>query len=187
MQTLLQEISQRCFVNPTLQEQLKIDFERKEISQGDMMLSQGQKANYLYFIESGVLHNYYFHDGKKVSSWFYKEAQFISSWHSFYGQKPSFEEIECLESGVIYQISYANYQKLIADFPAFGNFARLLAEEMLIFLDEFNKGWSFLSAKEKYQTLLFYFPDIELRVKLGYIASFLGISQETLSRLRAKS
>jgi hypothetical protein len=58
---------------------------------------------------------------------------------------------------------------------------------MLIFLDEFNKGWSFLSAKEKYQTLLFYFPDIELRVKLGYIASFLGISQETLSRLRAKS
>lgn len=174
-------------MSPDLLERLKTSFERKEISQGQLILSHGQKANHLYFIEKGVLHNYYFHDGKKVSSWFYKEAQFISSWHSFYGQKPSFEEIECLETGVIYQISYSEYQQLIADFPLFGNFARLLAEEMLIFLDEFNKGWSFLSAKEKYQTLLSYFPDIELRVKLGFIASFLGISQETLSRLRAKN
>jgi len=58
---------------------------------------------------------------------------------------------------------------------------------MLIFLDEFSKGWSFLSAKEKYQSLLSYFPDIELRVKLSYIASFLGISQETLSRLRTQN
>ena len=101
-------------------------------------------------------------------------------------KKPSFEEIECLEDCILYQISYNNYQRLIADFPAFGNFARLLAEEMLAFLDEFSKGWSFLTAKEKYKLLLSYLPDIELRVKLGHIASFLGITQETLSRLRAQ-
>ncbi|MEM6686697.1 MAG: Crp/Fnr family transcriptional regulator [Bacteroidota bacterium] len=187
MQSLLQEISTRCFVSPELLRGLNTAFERKEISSGTTLLTQGHKANYLYFIEKGILHTYYFHDGKKVSSWFYKEAQFMSSWHSFYAQKHSFEAIECLEESVIYQISYANYQQLISDFPAFGNFARLLAEEMLIFIDEFNKGWSFLSAKEKYAALLSFFPDIELYVKLGYIASFLGISQETLSRLRTQS
>lgn len=186
MQNLLQQISNRCFISPDLLKRLESDFERREITQGDRVLMQGHKANYLYFIEKGILHNYYYHDGKKVSSWFYKEQQFITSWHSFYAQKASFEEIESLENCILYQISYDNYQKLIADFPAFGNFARLLAEEMLIFLDEFNKGWSFFSAKEKYQTLLSFFPDIELRVKLGYIASFLGISQETLSRLRTQ-
>ncbi|WP_420573871.1 Crp/Fnr family transcriptional regulator [Kordia sp.] len=186
MQNLLQEISKHCFINPSLLKRLQTDFERKEITQNTTILTQGSKANYLYFIENGTLHNYYYHDGKQISSWFYKEQQFITSWHSFYGQKPSFEEIECLEDCILYQISYDNYQKLIADFPAFGNFARLITEEILIFLDEFNKGWSFLSAKEKYQTLLSFFPDIELRVKLGYIASFLGISQETLSRLRTQ-
>ncbi|WP_394751059.1 Crp/Fnr family transcriptional regulator [Spongiimicrobium salis] len=184
MQSLLQEISNRCFLTPELQIRITNSFEEKETKKGDKILSQGNRANYLYFIKKGVLHNYYYHDDKQVSSWFYPENLFITSWHSFYAQKPSFEEIECLEDCILFQISYNNYQRLIADFPSFGNFARLLAEEMLTFIDEFSKGWSFLSAKEKYDLLLTYFPDIELRVKLGYIASFLGISQETLSRIR---
>ncbi|WP_106793350.1 Crp/Fnr family transcriptional regulator [Aquimarina sp. Aq78] len=187
MQNLLQEISNRCFLDPELQQRILNDFELNKVIKGDKILIHGNKANNLYFIEKGILHSYYHHhDGKQISSWFYIENQFITSWYSFYAQKQSFEEIECLEDCVLYQISFGNYQKLIADFPAFGNFARLLAEEMLTFLDEFSKGWAFLTAKEKYQLLLSYFPDIELRVKLGYIASFLGISQETLSRLRAQ-
>ncbi|GAA4278056.1 Crp/Fnr family transcriptional regulator [Aquimarina mytili] len=184
MQSLLQEISNRCFLSPELRQRIINDFEEKETKKGEKILIQGNKANYLYFIKKGVLHNYYYHDDKQISSWFYNENLFITSWHSFYAQKQSFEEIECLEDCLLYQISYKHYQKLIADFPAFGNFARLLAEEMLTFIDEFSKGWSFLSAKEKYDVLLSYFPNIELRVKLGYIASFLGISQETLSRIR---
>ncbi len=184
MQSLLQEISNRCFLSSELQQRILKGFEVIEVKKGEKILSNGSKANYLYFIKKGVLHNYYYHDGKQISSWFYNENHFITSWYSFYAQKQSFEEIECLEDSVLYQISYSDYQKLIADFPAFGNFARLLAEEMLIFIDEFSKGWSFLTAKEKYQLLLNYFPDIEQRVKLGYIASFLGISQETLSRIR---
>ena len=184
MQNLLQEISQRCFLSPELRHRLLSDFEEVKFEKGGKILTQSSKANYLYFVEKGVLHNYYYHEGKQISSWFYAENDFITSWHSFYGQKPSFEEIECLEDCVLYRISYKKYQSLIADFPAFGNFARLLAEEMLTFLDEFSKGWSFQTAKEKYELLLAYFPNIELRVKLGHIASFLGISQETLSRIR---
>ncbi len=187
MQNLLQEISNRCFLGPELHQRIINDFKVNEVSKGTKILTHGNKANNLYFIEKGILHNYYYHDDKQVSSWFYTENQFITSWYSFYAQKQSFEEIECLEDCILYHISYNDYQKLIADFPAFGNFSRLLAEEMLTFLDEFSKGWSFLSAKDKYQSLLSYFPDIELRVKLGYIASFLGISQETLSRLRAQN
>ena len=184
MQNLLQEISNRCFLSPELQGQVSDLFVKVEFQKGDIILRQGYRANYLYFIEHGVLHNYYYENGKTVSSWFYNENHFITAWHSFYGQKQSFEEIECLEDCLLFQISYQDYQSLIADFPAFGNFARLLAEEMLSFIDEFSKGWSFLSAKKKYELLTSYFPNIEQRVKLGYIASFLGITQETLSRIR---
>ncbi|WP_234859088.1 Crp/Fnr family transcriptional regulator [Aquimarina aquimarini] len=186
MQNLLQEISNRCFVNPELQQRITTDFEIFEIKKGNTLLEQGNKANHLYYIHKGVLHNFYYHAGKQTSSWFYAEDHFITSWYSFYAQKQSFESIEALEDCVLYRISYTKYQKLIADSPAFGNFARLLAEEMLSFLDEFSKGWSFLSAKEKYQVLQTYFPNVEQRIKLGFIASFLGISQETLSRIRAE-
>ena len=186
MQHLLQTISLGCFITPDLRQELINSFILKKIEKGTKILNEGEKANKLYFIESGTLHTYYHHEGKQISSWFYIEGQFVTSWFSFFGQKKSFEVIECLDDCTLYEVSYANYQKLIADSPAFGNFARLLAEDMLTFIDEFGKGWSFLSAKEKYDTLLSFIPDIELRVKLGYIASFLGISQETLSRLRAK-
>ena len=186
MQTLLQYISTRCYVDTQLREKINTSFERIELSKDTCLLKQDQVAKKLYFVEQGVLHTYYYHDGKQITSWFYTEELFVTSWYSFYTQKPTFEEIVCLEDCVVYSISYDQYQKLIADSPAFGNFARLLGEESLAFLDYFSKAWSYLSAKEKYELLLEYLPNIEQRVKLGHIASFLGISQETLSRIRAK-
>lgn len=186
MQNLLIYISEKAFLDSKLRENIQRYFQKIEVNKGVKILQENYRANYLYFIEKGILHNYYYHDGKQVSSWFYAEKQFITSWSSFYLQKSSFENIECLEDCILYRISYSDYQKLIADFPAFGNFSRLLAEETLSVIDEFSKSWSFLSAKEKYELLLTYFPQIELRVKLKFIASFLGISQETLSRIRAE-
>lgn len=185
MQTLLQHISKNTYIAPELQNRIITDFQEITPQKGDTILKEGNPARFLFFVEEGILHNYYYHDGRQISSWFYAENQFVTSWSSFYSQKPSFENIECLENCILYRISYTDFQKLIADFPAFGNFARLLVEEILTILDEFSKSWSFLSAKEKYELLHRYFPQIELRVKLGLIASFLGISQETLSRIRA--
>ena len=186
MQNLLQYISTRCFVGTELRNRIKEDFEQIETQNGSILLKQDRCAGKLFFIDKGLVHNYYYHDGKQVSSWFYNENQFVTAWYSFYSQKPGFEMVECLEDCVLYAVSYEKFQKLIADFPAFGNFARLLAEEALAYLDYFSKSWSFLSAKDKYNLLQTHFPGIEQRVKLGLIASFLGISQETLSRIRGK-
>ncbi|WP_075343476.1 Crp/Fnr family transcriptional regulator [Tenacibaculum agarivorans] len=186
MENLLKYIAERAYISSDLRNEISSCFELVEAKKGDLLLKEGAVAHYLYFIEEGVLHNYYYHDGRQISSWFYTEEQFVTAWSGFYMQKPSSETIECLEDCTLYRITYKNYQKLIADFPSFGNFARLLAEEMLVFIDQFSMSWSFLSAKEKYELLKSYFPQIELRVKLGLIASFLGISQETLSRIRAE-
>ncbi|MCG8583034.1 MAG: Crp/Fnr family transcriptional regulator [Bacteroidales bacterium] len=184
MQNLLQYISTRCFVDAQLKARIETDFEYIELTQGAHILKQDQHCRKLYFIDKGVIHNYYYHNDRMITSWFYAEKQFVTAWYSFYAQKGSFEEMQCLEDCTVYAISFDKYQKLIADSPAFGNFARLLAEEALAFLDYFSKGWSFLSAKEQYNQLQQYFPGIEQRVKLGHIASFLGITQETLSRIR---
>ena len=66
-------------------------------------------------------------------------------------------------------------------------FGRLMVEEQLTFLDYFYRGFMFMSAKEKYNLLLSIFPDVTQRVNLGHIAAVLGISLETLSRIRKKS
>ena len=186
MESLLSFISQKIHIESELLHGISNCFEQLETKKGTILLEEGKTAKYLYFIEKGILHTSYNIDGKNVSSWFYDEYQCITSWSSFFAQKASFESIECLEDCVLYRISHRNYQKRVNDFPAFSHFARQLSEEILIVIDEFSKSWAFLSAEEKYKVLLGYNPKIELRVKLGLIASFLGISQETLSRLRAR-
>lgn len=150
-----------------------------------MVLSDGQTCRKLYFLEKGTLRTFYYHMERDITSWFYKEGNLMSSWYSFYNQTPGFEYIETLEDTTLWAISYQKYQQLLQRSFEFQQFGRLLAEEQVAFIDYYSKGYMFLSAKEKYNLLIAHFPDIELRVKLGHIASYLGISQETLSRIRA--
>lgn len=186
MKNLINYIDNRSRLTPQLNDRIVKDFQCIEAKAGDILLHQDSIANKIYYIEKGIIHNYYYHKGKQITSWFYTEDHFVTAWYSFYNQKDSFEEMECLEDCTLYAISYDQYQRLISDCPNFGSFARMVAEEALSYLDYFTKSWSFLSAKEKYTLLEEHFPKIEQRVKLGQIASFLGISQETLSRIRGR-
>lgn len=187
MDALIQLIQQKIHLDARLTQEIERNFKREEFKLGECLLRAGQYCKKLYFLESGTVHTFYFHHDKEVTSWFYKSGLFFSSWYSFYSQEAGYESIEALEDTVVYSITYENYHNLIKKFTPFERFGRLLAEEQITFVDQFYKGFSFLSAREKYELLLQYFPDIELRVKLTYIASFLGISRETLSRIRANN
>ena len=150
------------------------------------MLKEHQYCRKLYFVEEGIFRTFYHYNGKDITSWFYPEGHFVTSWHGFLRQEASFEYVEALENSKVYAIEYDAYQQLFKRFPEFERFGRLLIEEQLAFIDSFSQGYMFLPAKKRYELLLAYLPDVELRVKLGHIASFLGISQETLSRIRSQ-
>ena len=185
MTTLLDAIRSKIQLSPELEMAIKNAFIRKEIPKRTQLLREHQYCQQLYFLEKGTVRTFYYHEGKDISSWFYRTEMFFTSWYSFYDQKQSFEYIETLEDCVVYTIDYIQYQKLLEEYPIMERFGRLLAEEQMAFLDYFFKGFLFLTAKEKYELLLSFFPDIELHVKLGHIASLVGISQETLSRTRS--
>ena len=159
-------------------------FQRKKIAKGEVLLSEGGRCNHLYFLESGTIRCFYLNDSTEVTTWFYKEDMFISSWNSFYMKQPSFESIVAVEDCLVYAVHTDAFEQLLLEHGSIERFARLLAQEQVALLDSFAKGYLFLTAKEKYELMLNYFPDIEQRVKLGNLASFLGISQETLSRVR---
>ncbi len=186
MKNLLAQISKAVLVSAELEAAIEAAFRKEQIRKQDCILKEYDHVRKLYFIDEGLLRTYYIHDGKEVTSWFYSENQFITSWHGFYRQVASHEYIEALVDCTVFSIEYIKYQQLIDTFQKFERFSRLLAEEQLAFIDSYSKGYLYMSAKDKYDHLLSYVPDIELRVKLGHIASFLGISQETLSRIRKR-
>ncbi|BDS15305.1 Crp/Fnr family transcriptional regulator [Aureispira anguillae] len=186
MEELIQQIASKIKLSPELKASIKELFIEQKVPKKTQLLREFQYCQNLYFLSKGTVRTFYYHEDKIITSWFYNEGNFFSSWYSFYLQKPSFEYVEVVEDSTIYKISYDNYQLLLDRHSDFERFGRLLAEEYTAFIDQYSKGYMFLSAKERYQLLLTYFPDIELRVKLGDIASFLGITQETLSRIRSR-
>lgn len=186
MDLLLKRIKGAIAVSAELEAVIETSFQSQTHEAGVHLIREGQHCRQLFFVESGIVRTYYHHGIKEVTSWFYHENQFFTTWYSFLEQAPSFEAAEVLEKAVVYSITYNQVQDLYRQFPKMEHFGRKLMEGQLSFIDYYSKGYMFLSARERYLLLLDYFPDIELRVKLGHIASFLGISQETLSRIRKK-
>lgn len=158
----------------------------EELPKGHLLLKEGQVAHRLYFLEKGTARTYYYHNGKDITSWIYGENLPFTAWYSFLDKKPSFENVEVLETSTVISLSKKSLEALYKKHPAFNHFGRKMVEQQLSFLDAFYKGYLFMTAKERYDLLLSIFPDVTQRVNLGHIASLLGISQETLSRIRAK-
>jgi CRP-like cAMP-binding protein len=185
MDNLFYAISQKSRIGEEFKSKLEQLVTEESFVDGDQILKPDQYCRKLYFLRSGMLRSHYYHDDKDVTTWFYAEGSFFTSWSSFYNQTPSPEYLEATEDCKVYSISFSDFQYLIKEFREFETFARLMAEEQVSFVDEFFRGYMFITAKEKYHLLLSVFPDIEQRAKLGHIASFIGISQETLSRIRS--
>lgn len=159
---------------------------RDTFSRKQWLLQPNQVSDRLYFVEKGVVRGYYLKDGREVTSWFMREGDFLISIVSFYARQPAREYIELLEDGVIWSITYAQLQQLYRDFPEFNTVGRLLTEKYYVLSELCTLNLRMQTATERYQQLLTDFPDIFGRVPLKYIASHLGISPETLSRLRGQ-
>jgi Cyclic nucleotide-binding domain. len=187
-----QSLSLPDFINTKVQinEDIKTAIEAvcktEKLKKGHLLLKEGSLAHRLNYIMHGSVRTFYYHDGKDVTSWIYREGYLTTSWGSFYSRTPSYENMELVEDSTVCSILFEDLQKLYAKYPKMQEFGRIMAEEQIVFLDKFYKGFFFMTAKEKYNLLLSIFPDVTQRVNLGHIASFLGISQETLSRIRKK-
>lgn len=172
----------------------KLDFETKELikhsfieerfDKEEIIVSQGKVCENIYFIKSGVVRRFYIEDDKEIVSWIYTENQFFTSLSSYFEQKSSFEIFTACEETTVYSLSFQNELKLL-DCSAFAQFHIKFLRVYLSKLNEFHHVFRFMSAQEKYVFLLRSFPDIIKNAKLKHIASLIGVSQETLSRIRA--
>lgn len=152
----------------------------------DHLLKQGQVLSSLFMLGKGSIRAYFIRKEKEVTSWFALENTIMGSILPLYADKASFENIQLLEDSTVYSISISDLNKLYRSYPELNIIGRKLAEELCVILEERIISLHTESAEERYHTLLNQYPGILRRVNLGYIASHLGITQETLSRIRAR-
>jgi CRP-like cAMP-binding protein len=156
-----------------------------EISKKSFLLREGDVCREIYFVTKGLLRCFYNKNEKDVSSWFMKEGDVVISVESFLKQTKSKENIQALEDCSLYYINYDELQLAYSNFSDFNSIGRILTEKYYLLSEQRLYSLRMQRASEKYLFLLNHFPQILLRVPLKYIASYLGITEETLSRIRA--
>lgn len=157
----------------------------KTFKKGERLIEQGQICRYSYNIVKGAVRGYYLKDGREVTTSFCFEGDPVFSLESATRKVPCKETFETLEDSVIEVLSFKDLFELREQFPAIEKIWTLSLEAYAIWLEERLHHLQFNSARERYELLLKKHPYIVRRIQLNYIASFLGISQETMSRIRS--
>ncbi len=165
--------------------ELKINSKILTLDKETILVKEGQYADKTYFVASGCIRAYYLKDGKDVTDWFAFENDFINSINSYFQNIPSPHYIEVLEPCILLEIPRDTANRLSKDFIEFERLEKTVITKTMLQLQQRIVSMQFENAQQKYQNLLKARPDITERVQLTHIASFLGITLETLSRIRS--
>jgi CRP-like cAMP-binding protein len=151
-----------------------------------LLHQEGKICNHLYFIETGIARSYYHKDGKDITAHFAVENGGVTAIDSFIQRKKSRYNIEVLEDAVVHSMAHYDIHALLDQNPTYEKFVRLFLEQIYIDLAERVEDLLFYNAKDRYDNLMLKNPSLFQRVNLGHIASYIGVTQETLSRIRAQ-
>lgn len=160
--------------------------ERRHLPKGHLLLHAGTVCSHLWFIEKGLTRQFYYKDGKDVTDWICLENTFTTSVLSLFTGVPDRHSIELLEDSIIIDLPYYRLEKLFPKYHDLDFLARLWGNHGMVQLQLRLDDLHFSTASERYAKLIETSPTIIQRVPLGIIASFLGVTQETLSRIRAQ-
>ncbi len=139
----------------------------------------------IYFIKKGIARTFFLIDGNEITFSFGKEGDTIISMESYIANQKGYENIELLEDCELYKLNIENLQQLFNENIEIANWGRKFAELHLLKAEERLMSRQFGTATERYKELLKNYPDLIQRVQLKHIASYLGVTQVSLSRIRA--
>lgn len=187
MQFLIDRIKQ--LISITNDEALLLSqlFIEKQIKKGEHFLNEGQVCRSLAMIGAGLLRYYINEDGKEGTYYFSKEGEFACDYESFLQQVPSSKNIQALEDTSLYIISFNGLQQLYRDLKEGERFGRIGIEQ--VFVSVLQQLTSFYkdAPELRYQRFLETFSGISQRIPQYYIASYVGIKPQSLSRIRKRA
>lgn len=184
MESLFETISQIGNVSEDLKKDISQKLQYKNYKKKDILLNQGEICDHLYFVSKGLLRAYYEIEGKDICSWFMKEMDFIIAVSSFFQREPSIESIQALSDCELCYIHHDDLMELYEKHLEFNTIGRRLTEYYYCLSEKRLMCMRNQTAAEKYNFLLVYYPTLVERVPNMYLASYLGIARETLSRIK---
>ena len=185
-QQLLNRLNQLVLLNPQQQKELCKVVQAVELPKDNFLLKKGQVSNHIYFVVDGAIRSFCEANGKTVTRWFCFEGHFATSYFSYVYRQPSEDSLVLIKDSKLLSIHYEDLQYLAHKDAVWVDLNRCLLEYYYTHLLDRVMSFQTQSAAERYDNLLQEQPDIEDNVSLGHLASYLGMTQETLSRLRAR-
>ena len=160
-------------------------FEKLVLKKNDILLKTGDIAHYQYYISSGCLRTYFIdNSGKEHTVQFAIKDWWIRDYTAFFTTSKAVMNIACIQNASVYKVSKKDIERLYVEIPQIETFFR---QKMQIAFAGFQKriiANLSQSTKEKYTSFINTYPNIEQSVKNYHIASYLGVTTETLSRIR---
>lgn len=183
---ILQHISRFISLDQREQDAFISRLQVKKYKKNELILQQGEVCNYAYFINKGCFRYYYLVEGKENTTQFFFENSWYTDFESFLSGKATKLNIQTIEKSELLLLTSSDLQSLYVEFPKFEKLGRQMAEKAFLGARNRSEMLQNQSPEERYLTLIKDRPKVFERVPQHYIASYLGIQPESLSRIRKR-
>jgi len=157
------------------------------LRKNENLIAEGQTCNHLFLVEQGCLRNYYNNDGSDVNLNFTLDGQFVTSFESYANREPSKIIIQAMEKSLVWMINSRSFPKEHEHYTPFSTFIRRLLIRLLLTTEEHHNMMRMNIPADRYEYMLKNKPELLQRISLTHLASYIGITRETLSRIRSNS
>ena len=187
MEDLIKKIKSRITLRPEAEEFLYSISKEKALSKGDVLIRQGQAVKRTFFVTAGCLRSYCIDkNGKEHTLQFAIKDWWISDYIAIHADELATLTVECLSASNVIEFNAKELDEIHTRFPEFESYQRHNLERHVVSLHKRILNQLQLTASERYDLFLKQYPDIEKYTRNYHIASYLGITQESLSRIRVE-
>jgi len=159
----------------------------RNLTKGEILISEGQFVKKTFFVTNGCLRSYSVdHNGKEHTLQFAVKDWWISDFIAIYTKEPATLNVECLSEATVIEFNAQELDDIHTLFPEFESFQRHNLERHVVSLHKRILNQMQLTAEERYDLFLDQYPDVEQHTRNYHIASYLGITQQSLSRIRVE-
>lgn len=182
---LLEYLQKHLNLAEEFSEKFDTMFMHEHVNKGEILFRPESFSKKIIFIEKGLIRTYYLKDGKDITHLFFPENSFLTPVECVFYNKPAPYGWEALENCEIRVAQFKDFESLFSQVPGMEKFILLLVIDAVHTFSERLYSLQFQTAQDRYKKLLEMQPEVLLRAPLGYIASYLGITQQTLSVIRS--
>ena len=188
MKTLLDAIQNVISLTREEEHEISRRFYITSLKKNEFAIEAGEYCEKIFFIKKGTLRIYYLDEkGEEITCFFAQENQFLSSYSSFLTHTPTKENIQAIEDCTLICINRKDLEAISNRVPKFHEFRRIMAENLFIAMERRVAMLQSQSAQEAYESLIKETPTLLHNIPQQYLASFLGITPQHLSRIRKGS